>query len=331
MNIHHLELFYYVAKHGGVSAAARRIPYGIQQPAISAQIIQLENDLGAALFTRRPFKLTKAGTELFRFIEPFFSGLDGIALKLRGSVERSIRIGAVETVQQKYLPRLLKNICRRFPSLNFTLLPAGPEEIERGLLCQEIDLGIAPLLGKRPEGIKQKEMLRVPMALVVPEKCSVKSPEDLWNEDRIAESLITVSEDDSVCRLFQAELQKRKIDWFPSIQVNSQELITRYATEGFGIGLILFEPGFPAPAGVRVLPLSDFPSVPYGLLWTGVLSPLQSAILAEAQALADSLSAECAVKGGMEGKKRGTADGRGRTRMREGAGALERTKGTEGT
>ena len=37
MNIHHLELFYYVAKHGGISEAVRKIPYGIQQPAVSAQ------------------------------------------------------------------------------------------------------------------------------------------------------------------------------------------------------------------------------------------------------------------------------------------------------
>jgi DNA-binding transcriptional LysR family regulator len=39
VNIHHLELFYYVAKHHRVSAAARHIPYGIQQPAISAQVL----------------------------------------------------------------------------------------------------------------------------------------------------------------------------------------------------------------------------------------------------------------------------------------------------
>src|SRR5687767_4594770 len=99
MNIHHLELFYYVARFGGVSAAARRIPYGIQQPAISAQIIQLENNLGATLFTRRPFKLTKAGEELFRFIEPFFGGLDELGRRLRGGAEMSLRIGATENVQ----------------------------------------------------------------------------------------------------------------------------------------------------------------------------------------------------------------------------------------
>jgi len=42
MNIHHLELFYFVAKHGGIAGAVRNIPYGIQQPAVSGQIAKLE-------------------------------------------------------------------------------------------------------------------------------------------------------------------------------------------------------------------------------------------------------------------------------------------------
>jgi DNA-binding transcriptional LysR family regulator len=42
VNIHHLELFYYVAGHGGISEAVRHMPYGIQQPAVSDQVIQLE-------------------------------------------------------------------------------------------------------------------------------------------------------------------------------------------------------------------------------------------------------------------------------------------------
>ena len=45
MNIHHLELFYHVAKNKGIAGAVRNMPYGIQQPAVSAQVIQLENDL----------------------------------------------------------------------------------------------------------------------------------------------------------------------------------------------------------------------------------------------------------------------------------------------
>src|SRR4051812_41793526 len=129
MNIHHLELFYYVARHGGVSAAARHIPYGVQQPAISAQVIRLEDDLGTALFTRRPFKLTKAGEELFQFIEPFFGKMEEMGRRLRGGGAMTLRIGALETVQREYLPRLLKAMRVRFPSLHFTLMPARVEQI----------------------------------------------------------------------------------------------------------------------------------------------------------------------------------------------------------
>ena len=58
MNIHHLELFYFVARHGGIAAAVRNIPYGIQQPAVSSQIAKLEESLGTKLFQRRPFALS---------------------------------------------------------------------------------------------------------------------------------------------------------------------------------------------------------------------------------------------------------------------------------
>src|SRR5712672_1311138 len=69
MNIHHLELFYYVARHGGISEAVRNIPYGIQQPAMSGQVIQLEEFLGVTLFHRRPFALTPPGEDLYEFIK----------------------------------------------------------------------------------------------------------------------------------------------------------------------------------------------------------------------------------------------------------------------
>jgi len=94
MNIHHLELFYYVARHGGITEAVRNIPYGIQQPAVSGQVAQLEEFLGVILFHRRPFSLTPAGDKLYKFIHPFFSNLEVIAGDLQGGEPRQIRVGA---------------------------------------------------------------------------------------------------------------------------------------------------------------------------------------------------------------------------------------------
>src|SRR5688500_3452505 len=108
MNVHHLELFYYVAKYGGISEAVRNIPYGIQQPAVSGQIIQLEEFLGVTLFRRRPFELNPAGVELFQFIEPFFGKLNSITAKLQGGSEHRIRVGASEIVLRDHLPALVE-------------------------------------------------------------------------------------------------------------------------------------------------------------------------------------------------------------------------------
>ena len=62
----------------------RNIPYGIQQPAVSGQVAQLEQFLGVTLFQRRPFALTAEGEKLYKFIQPFFSNLDKVATELQG-------------------------------------------------------------------------------------------------------------------------------------------------------------------------------------------------------------------------------------------------------
>jgi DNA-binding transcriptional LysR family regulator len=289
MNIHHLELFYYVARHGGVSAAARKIPYGIQQPAISAQIIQLEDHLGTTLFLRRPFQLTKAGEELFRFIEPFFGGLEEVSRSIRGGAQARLRFGAPDTIQREYMPTLLKTLRARQPGLSFTLFSGRLAQIEAKLLAQEIDIGIAPLEGKRPDGIKERELIRLTMALLVPRDSKLRAADALWKRDRLDEPLIAMPADEPTCRAFQQDLNRRKVEWFPSLELNSQELVARYVAEGFGIGLILQAPGAKAPGGTRALELADFPKIAYGALWFGALSPLQEVVLEELERTARAM------------------------------------------
>src|SRR5664279_4407821 len=98
MNVHHLELFYHVAKHSGISAATRKMPYGIQQPAISGQILQLEKSLGVKLFQRRPFALTASGRDLFAFAEPFFGRIGEMSRRLRSEENVRLRLAAPATI-----------------------------------------------------------------------------------------------------------------------------------------------------------------------------------------------------------------------------------------
>jgi DNA-binding transcriptional LysR family regulator len=291
MNVHHLELFYHVAKHGGVSAAARHMPYGIQQPAISAQVLQLEDSLGVTLFHRRPFRLTKEGAELYEFVGPFFGGLAKMGEKLRGGTNLRLRIASPEIVQRAYLPTLLKRMQARVPGFQFSLVSGTEEHIVEQLRAQTAEVGLSTLTGKRPEGVQRRELARLPMALLVQEKSGIQTAAEILDRDRIDVPLITVPADEPLARLFQVELQKRKLDWFPAVEVPGPELVSRYVAEGFGVGLAFGTPGIALPRGLRALPLKGFPLVVFGALWLGKISPLGALFVAEAAKVAKEVTA----------------------------------------
>src|SRR5213593_4383151 len=124
----------------------------LQQPAMSGQVIQLEEFLGVTLFQRRPFALTGAGEELYQFIKPFFDNLNPMADKLRGGISQQIRIGASEIVLRDYLPPVLQGVRKKFPKLKVTLREAYQPQLESWLQKQELDLAITLLDGKPPSG-----------------------------------------------------------------------------------------------------------------------------------------------------------------------------------
>ena len=274
MNIHHLELFHYVAKHQGIAGVVRNIPYGIQQPAVSAQVIQLENDLGTTLFQRRPFDLTPAGVELYEFIHPFFENLNSTGEKIRGGVAQTIRIGASSVVFREHLPDLLNAARKEFPGLHPALRVGIQPEIEQWLLANDVDLGVTVLGTKPPAEMKSEKLLELSMVLVVPTSVRVKSGADILGQDRIAQTLISLPQNEGISRTFQTELAARKIDWPIGMELNSTDLINTYVANGFGIGISVDLPGERKNKGVKLLPLKDFPTITIGCLWRGQLSPV---------------------------------------------------------
>ncbi|MBL9115161.1 MAG: LysR family transcriptional regulator [Verrucomicrobiaceae bacterium] len=291
MNVHHLELFYYVARHGGISAAARHIPYGIQQPAISAQVMQLEDSLGVTLFQRRPFSLTAEGKQLYNHISDFFSGLNELELRLRGGAETRLRLAAPEIVQREYLPQLLAQMRKRIKGFHFTLTHGRQPEIERLLAAGEADLGLAISTDKPSHGIHSRELLRLYPVLLVPEKSRIAQAEDLFKMDRIDLPLITQEPGEVLVRQFNAELQKRGITWPATLELSGIDIISRYVAQGFGIGLAVNAPGITLGKGVRELPLHGFKPLSFSLLWAGRLSAVHETFVEELQALAGKLCA----------------------------------------
>lgn len=289
MNIHHLELFYYVARHGGISNAVRNIPYGIQQPAVSGQILQLEDFLGVTLFHRRPFALSAAGGELFEFIRPFFDNLESMSEKIRGGSTQTVRIAASSVILRDHLPEILKNLRAKFPRLKLTLREGLHPQAEAWLQNEEIDLAITLLEGKPPAGVQTRTLIELPLALLVSRRSRIKSAEELWSGERITETLISLPANEGISRHFQAGLAQRGLDWPIGIEVDSLELVETYAANDFGIGLSVAIPKAKVSSKVRVLNLDDVAPVVVAAFWRGKLTALTEAFLDELRRRAQRL------------------------------------------
>jgi DNA-binding transcriptional LysR family regulator len=274
MNIHHLELFYHVVKNEGITAAARNMPYGIQQAAISGQVAQLEEFLGVVLFHRRPFALTAPGQKLFSFIKPFFDNLESVAEEVRGGVAQHLRIAASEILLQDYLPDMIQQTRQQFPKLKVTLKEGYYPEVVKWLEQREVDLCLGLLGAKPPPGIHSLPLFDLSLVLLVPQASKIQSADELWKQDLIEEKLITTPSNQVICRAFQEGLAKHKVDWFSGIEVSTVALVETYVAKGYGIGVTVGVPTRRYHPQVRILPLDDFPKTTFGVLWQGFRTPV---------------------------------------------------------
>jgi DNA-binding transcriptional LysR family regulator len=291
LNVHHLELFYYVAKHGGISQAVRHMPYGIQQPAVSGQILQLEEALGTRLFQRRPFALTPAGRRLAEFITPFFANLKAMASELRGEAGQRLRLAASASALRDHVPGLLHALRNEFPLVRLALHEAGQATAESLLQKQEVDLAITELAGQPASGLKSVTLLKLPMVLLVPMGSSLQSARELWRGDAITRPLIAFAEDAALTKLFQSELARRGRQWPVSVEASSLTLVETFVAEGFGLGLSVAVPKGRENPALRILPLPGFAPLVVAALWQGKLPPLPAKFLELVKAHAGTLTA----------------------------------------
>lgn len=283
MNIHHLELFYYVARYGGISAAVRHMPYGIQQPALSSQMLLLEEDLTVKLFERKPFRLTAEGQELLAFVEPFFSNLDAVGARMRKRLAPLLRIGGAELLLREHLPAVIAAVRGAHPEIRLALRSGFQAELEGWLANGQIDLALIPQRGRDPAGTQRLRLLRLPLVLLVPKKSKVKSAQELWAQKKVATPLISLPPTEIVSVLFRKGLDRLGVEWPPAIEASSLELITQYVVQGHGYGVTVAVGEGAHHAQVRALPLEGFDPLELVALWPGEPTPLIRAVLRETQ------------------------------------------------
>jgi DNA-binding transcriptional LysR family regulator len=266
------------------------MPYGIQQPAISGQLSQLEKTLETNLFYRRPFGLTPAGAKLFAEVEPFFAGLAELPDRIRGHATGRLRLAAPAIILRDYLPEIFVRYKQRYADFRVTLHDANQAIAEELLRKREIDLAITELEGRPASSLSSCVLLRLPLVLLNPKRPTFRSINDFFRQGSLSQSLISLPPSEVISKHFQTGLKQLGISWAATIEVSSLELVDLYTSLGLGVGLSVAIPRLGRKSALHVLPLRNFPALTIAALWIGELSEPAATFLIDIKKLADRLA-----------------------------------------
>ena len=285
---HHLELFYYVAKYGGISAAARHIPYGIGQPAISGQIADLEHQLGTQLFQRRPFALTPPGRRLFAHIGPCFDRLPHLWEELRGTLGRRLSLAADASLEAEFLPALCVAVAPLYPELRVELRVGPPSQVAAWLQDRQVHFAIT-CADHSLRGIRRQVLASPCLRLVVQKNTPPRICQCPWVAGRLAAPLICPEEGSALCQSLDHGLRALHIDRPTTIRVDSLNVMLSLVAQGLGLGICLAAPRCPAAKTIRTVPLRGFERVPVVARWDPSVGACLPILLTTAASVAKRL------------------------------------------
>jgi LysR family cyn operon transcriptional activator len=191
----HIQYFLAVAQHQGFTKAAAALH--VSQPALSQQVRQLEESLGAQLFDRSGRKtcLTDAGEVYLRYalraaqeLQEGKRAIHDVADLSRGA----LRIAVTPTFTTYLIGPLVEAFHQRYPNITLNVREVAQEQMEQQLLADELDVGIA-FDQAHAQDIDAAPLLVETLALVVGTQHPLAREQAIGLQALNAESLILLS------------------------------------------------------------------------------------------------------------------------------------------
>jgi DNA-binding transcriptional LysR family regulator len=260
MDFDHLITFVEIAKQGSFSRAGQKLYRS--QPAVSAQIRQLEQEYGQKLFDRvgKSVRLTVAGETLLEYA--------GRLLTLRNESLRAVAdqastprgtlaVGANEATCLYVLPDIFAEYNRRFPAVQISIYRNFSHKVLEKVEDGTVDVGIVTLPAKSPSLkvhaiFKDRLMLMVsPSNPLAPQK-SVKTSE-------IAEQPLIFPKTGFMRQVLDKQFRPFRSRLRISMELPSVGMIKQFVAAGLGVSIIseTFARDEVRAGQVKLIPISD--------------------------------------------------------------------------
>ncbi|MEL6288658.1 MAG: LysR family transcriptional regulator [Pseudomonadota bacterium] len=229
MDVRQLRYLVALVQEQHFSRAAARC--NISQPALSAQIRKLEDELGVPLIKRGNAYggLTPEGERLIARARQLVGDADALvdaAAVLRGDLVGALRIGVVPSALPM-VPRLTRPLAEQHPALRFDVRSMSSKEIQKGLDDLSLDAGITYLDNEPLNAVDMLGLYEEEFSLLVPSRAAASLPDPIaWSAlDGVA--LCLLSPDMQNRRIVDAALSTVGLRPDPVIVSNS--VVTLYS------------------------------------------------------------------------------------------------------
>jgi LysR family transcriptional regulator, low CO2-responsive transcriptional regulator len=141
-----LTAFLAVVRGGSITAAAEELV--VTQPSVSAAVAALGRELGCELFERagRSIRLTEAGAAFAPYAADLFGLLEQgrqAAREVAGVSARRLRIAAVTTAAESFVPTMMRAFSEQHPEIELTLDVGNRQEVLERVLEHTADVAIS--------------------------------------------------------------------------------------------------------------------------------------------------------------------------------------------
>jgi DNA-binding transcriptional LysR family regulator len=241
VEIRQLRAFMAIAESGTFTAGALRVH--ITQAAISMQIRQLENELGARVFVRAPRHviLTEAGEHLLQrarqILREHDAALDEIA-ELAGAERGRLRIGSASAmILTDPLPKILKELRRQHPAAEVAVISGTSGALVDQILAGELDIAFVSL-PVDVRGIQTERLSEDQLVAIASPRHKLAKQRTISAYTLAGEKLILGERGGNTRRLIDQFFAQAGVSLHVAMELSRQAAIRRMVEEDMGVGIV---------------------------------------------------------------------------------------------
>lgn len=276
MELRQLEYFVAVAEEANFTRAAARVH--VSQSGISAQIRQLENDLGAPLFDRstRVAALTVAGEAALAHARAALAAaravrdaVDDVNQLVRGRLE----VGMVTACTVTPLFDALSSFHRAHPGIDVSLREDNSDRLVDDVRAGAVDLALVGVAGAEPAGLHSFTVARERLVAAVPGNHPLVQLSSVTLADVCAHPLVTLPPGTGIRTVLDRGCADLNCRASIALQASAPDAVADLATRGLGVAILSesMATSYPDLAS-RVIADVDVEAV-LALVWRPEISP----------------------------------------------------------